>query len=100
MDKGKWPGRGGQKGGMKLSQAEPSLTDSLDLDDEEEMEYEPEIVRTKNFQLEATTAVEAAKTLENLGHSFYVYRDKDTQKVQVVYKRREHGYGVIIPTDE
>lgn len=98
MAKGKWPGTGGRKGGAKITEVDPSVTESLDLDKEPELE--PEIVRTKYFNLEAITPVEAAERLEMLGHDFHVFRDQETGDVQVVYKRKEHGYGVIIPLKE
>ena len=98
MAKGKWPGRGGSKGGVKITEVEPSVTESLDLD--KELELEPEIVRTKYFRLEAITPTEAAERLELLGHDFYIFRDQETGGVQVVYKRKERGYGVIIPLEE
>lgn len=97
MAKGKWPGRGGHKGGAKITEMEEPVTQSLDLD--KEIEFEPEIVRTKYFRLEEMTPVEAAETLEKLGHDFFVFRDKKTHDVQVLYKRKERGYGVIIPVE-
>jgi len=98
MNKGKWPGRGGGKGGAKITEVEPSVTESLDLD--KEVVLEPEIVRTKYFRLEAITPVEAAERLEQLGHDFHVFRDQETGGIQVVYKRKEYGYGLIVPLEE
>ena len=37
----------------------------------------------------------AIANLELLGHSFYIYRDDEEEKVAVVYKRRNGGYGLI-----
>ena len=32
-----------------------------------------------------------------LGHRFYMFLNAETGKVNVVYKRNEEGYGVLIP---
>ena len=34
-----------------------------------------------------------------LGHSFYVYRSADTGGIQVVYRRTDGGYGVLVPEE-
>ena len=33
--------------------------------------------------------------MELLNHQFYMYKDSDTNKVAVVYKRKDGGYGII-----
>ena len=35
--------------------------------------------------------------LDRVGHDFFVFQEEQTKQVQVVYRRREEGYGVIIP---
>ena len=32
-----------------------------------------------------------------MGHDFYLFKDKDTSQVRVLYKRKTRGYGVIVP---
>lgn len=59
-----------------------------------------EIMRTKNFFLKPMTVEAAAEQCDQLGHAFYVFRDTDSDQVQVVYKRRDVGYGVIVPIDD
>ena len=59
-----------------------------------------EIMRTKNFFLKPMTVEAAAEQCDQLGHAFYVFRDVDSDQVQVVYKRRDVGYGVIVPVNE
>jgi len=97
IDRGRWPGRGGPKGGEKLNEVEDSVSESVDIDVDVPEFVMPEIVRTKYFDLEDMTVEEAAETLERVGHDFYVFREIDSKKIQVVYKRKEYGYGVIIP---
>ena len=38
---------------------------------------------------------EAILQMELLGHSFYLYKDSDTNITCVVYKRKDGGYGII-----
>ena len=35
--------------------------------------------------------------LELLGHAFYVFRDADTNEINVLYKRKDGNYGLIEP---
>lgn len=32
-----------------------------------------------------------------MGHDFFVYKDSADGALKVVYRRRAHGYGVLIP---
>ncbi|HIV64222.1 MAG TPA: ribosome-associated translation inhibitor RaiA [Firmicutes bacterium] len=54
-----------------------------------------EIVRTKSFDLTAMDEIEAMAELELIGHSFYVFLNKATDKVNVIYKRNDGNYGII-----
>ena len=38
---------------------------------------------------------EAILQMELLGHQFYMYKDSETNKPAVVYKRNDSNYGVI-----
>ena len=38
---------------------------------------------------------EAILQLELLGHQFYMYKDSETMKPVVIYKRKDKGYGII-----
>lgn len=87
-------------------------------DDESEMGYEPEpglpepdqarrrssgiheVMRTKNFFLKPMSVEAAVEQCDQLGHDFYVFRESSSDQVQVVYKRRAAGYGVIVPVNE
>lgn len=93
--KGKWPGRGGEKGGAKIGEV-------VDPMDEVELNSTPvpEIVRTKYHFLATKTELEAVEELEKLDHDFYLFRDAKDNDIRVVYKRKERGYGVIVPVDK
>ena len=55
------------------------------------------IERNKKFELRLMDAEEAVMQMELLGHSFFVFRNGDTDEVNVVYKRRNGSYGLIEP---
>lgn len=57
---------------------------------------EPEIpVRTKTINLEKLDLDNAISKMELLGHTFFIFKDEDTNKTAVVYKRNNGGYGLI-----
>ncbi|HEX2864121.1 MAG TPA: ribosome-associated translation inhibitor RaiA [Deinococcales bacterium] len=59
--------------------------------------FEPEIVRTKRFELRPMAAEDAALQMEALGHDFYMFTNAQTNLVNVIYKRRDGHYGLIEP---
>ena len=60
-------------------------------------ESEPTIVKTKQFAVKPMSAEEAVLQLELVGHDFFVFRHADSNDVNVVYRRRDGGYGLIDP---
>lgn len=57
------------------------------------------IVKTKKFAFKPMTVEEAIMQMELLGHQFFIFNDAETNETCAVYKRREKGYGLIIPDD-
>ena len=60
-------------------------------------ELDQQIVKTKQFPLKPMTAEEAVLQLELVGHDFFVFQNADNDGVNVVYRRRDGGYGLIEP---
>jgi putative sigma-54 modulation protein len=58
---------------------------------------EPQLVRTKQFALKPMSAEEAVLQLELVGHDFFVFKNADSDQVNVVYRRRAGNYGLIEP---
>jgi putative sigma-54 modulation protein len=54
-----------------------------------------ELVRTKRFDLKPMDSEEAILQMNMLGHNFYVYTNSDTNRTNVVYKRKDGRYGLI-----
>ena len=64
------------------------------LDDAEE-ESKEKIVKRKNIEMKPMDEEEAILEMELLGHSFFVYKDMDTNNICVLYKRKDGDYGLI-----
>lgn len=64
---------------------------------EEPEEPQPEVVRVKEFVLRPMSVEDAILQMELLGHSFFVFKDMDTEKVRVLYRRNDGNYGLIDP---
>ena len=66
-----------------------------------EEEYEEDegidIVKSKRFPVKPMDAEEACMEMELLGHSFFVFKERDTDEINVVYKRRDGQFGLIAP---
>jgi len=65
--------------------------------EEEPEEFEPEIVRVKRFEMKPMTPEDAALQMEALGHTFFVFRNSDTDEINVIYRRHDGNYGLIEP---
>ena len=62
-----------------------------------EPELPPEIVRSKYFSMPPMTVSDALHQLELVDHDFFVFRNSDTNEINVIYERNHGGYGVICP---
>jgi putative sigma-54 modulation protein len=62
-----------------------------------DQEQSPQIVKTKHFAVKPMTAEEAALQLELIGHDFFVFRSDESGDVNVIYRRKDGGYGLIEP---
>ena len=55
------------------------------------------LVKTKKFQLQPMDLAEAMEEFEMLGHTFYVYLDKASMQIKVLYLRDDGNLGLIDP---
>ena len=84
----------------KLVAAKQNAADFSQAFLEEEFYNEPEsiqIVRSKRFAVKPMDPEEACLQMELLGHSFFVFRNAQTDEINVVYKRKGNNYGLIEP---
>ncbi len=62
---------------------------------EGEDKSEFKIVKTKRFQLKPMNVEEAILQMNLLGHDFFVFKNHDTEEMNVVYKRKDGNYALI-----
>jgi ribosomal subunit interface protein len=63
--------------------------------DDDEADYTPVVIRTKNFDAEWMSVEEAVDRMELVGHDFFLFIDARTDHPSVVYRRKGWDYGVI-----
>lgn len=67
------------------------------IDSESTEEEEVQIIRSKKFGMKPMFPEDACVQMELLGHTFFVFRNAETDEVNVVYKRKDGNYGLIEP---
>jgi len=82
--------------------ADDEEDDAVELADEfgdsiADMAVNMDIVKQKSFNMEPISVADAVLCLEYIDHDFYVFRNKDTKEINVVYKRNQGGVGHIEP---
>ena len=60
---------------------------------EEEQEFK--VVKSKKFFMKPMSVDEAILQMNLLGHEFFVFINSDTEKINIVYKRKDKNYGLI-----
>ncbi|HEX3722182.1 MAG TPA: ribosome-associated translation inhibitor RaiA [Nitrolancea sp.] len=55
------------------------------------------LVRRKRFKLQPMDEDEAIEQMELLGHDFFVFYNPDEAQINVLYRRRDGQYGLILP---
>ena len=66
----------------------------------EELAADEEVVRVKEIEFEPLTEEEALVKIDLLGHDFFSYTDRDTNMVNVLYRRDDGGYGLLKQREE
>lgn len=67
---------------------------------EEAATQELQVIRRKQVAVSAMNEQEAIEQMELLGHSFFMFFNPDSNSINVIYKRSNEGYGVLIPQIE
>ena len=63
----------------------------------EEKEYE--VIRYKTFALKPMTVDEAILQMNLLDHEFFMFKNAETGLINVVYRREEGNYSVLVPEE-
>jgi len=112
--KGTWPGRAGPRVDVEDEEEKeywenlivetanyetPEALKSVEqVEPEEGQDAMPDsVLRSKVLKLEPMSVDDAIDAMEAVGHDFYLFKDKGSNSMQVVYKRESGGYGILIP---
>ncbi|OLS37836.1 ribosome-associated translation inhibitor RaiA [Bacillus sp. MRMR6] len=79
-----------EKGDLPNTFATSETPEIVDVDEDD-----LELVRTKRFDLKPMDSEEAILQMNLLGHSFYVFTNAESNRTNVVYKRKDGRYGLI-----
>lgn len=60
-----------------------------------DFEVDDDVVRVKEFEMKPMDVEEAILQMDMLGHDFFVFADAQTERTNVLYRRRDGQYGVI-----
>ncbi|MEE8425312.1 MAG: ribosome-associated translation inhibitor RaiA [Elusimicrobiota bacterium] len=52
----------------------------------------------KRVNLEPMSAADAAQEMDRLGYNFWMYHDKESRQVSVIFRRLDESFGLIQPT--
>ncbi|MEG0178896.1 MAG: ribosome-associated translation inhibitor RaiA [Oscillospiraceae bacterium] len=55
------------------------------------------VIREKHFCVKPSTIDEAILEMNMLGHEFFLFRDSESDEINVVYRRKNDTYGLLIP---
>lgn len=92
--KGKHTARRSVRGGLPRISAMLAEAPEIEIDDEAAVD---EIMRRKSFKISLMSEFEAVDQMLLLGHTFFVFLHADTSRVNVVYRRKGGGYGLLLP---
>lgn len=81
----------------KTSEVVPDQPVTPDLIGDRTPELPSEVVRMKYFAMPPMTIEEALGQLQLVDHDFYMFLNRDTDEINVIYIRNHGGYGVIQP---
>ncbi len=56
-----------------------------------------DVVRVKRYEVKPMTVQDAILNMETLGHDFYVFLSAEENAICTVYKRKNGGYGLVVP---
>ena len=80
---------------MMSKQVKTSFDFDINEIEQEIEKEEKKIVKRKTVEVKTMNEEEAILQMELLGHEFYMYKDSESGKSAVVYKRKDGNYGVI-----
>ena len=84
-----------RKNKTKMMKQKKDITKEMKFEELESIEEKEEIVKRKKIEMKPMSEEEAIMQMDLVDHDFCVYKDIDTKKTNVIYKRKEGTYGII-----
>lgn len=85
---------------LEADAALEALSKETDMDMDDYSDYIPKIATKKIIDdLSPLEEGEAIERMELLGYDQLLFRNKRTNKISMVYKRKQGGYGLVEPAD-
>ena len=72
-----------------------SAFDNLPLIEDDAEEKEFKIVKTKKYTIKPMSPEEAILQMNLIGHTFFLFKNAQTEENNIVYKRKDGNYGLI-----
>lgn len=68
----------------------------IPVDEDDDVPFK---IREKTFSFRPMSVEEAILQMNLLGHQFFVFVNAESEKTNVIYKRKDNDYGLIVPED-
>ena len=81
----------------ELNAAEDLPESALTAGEDADADAQTEILRRKQVELIPMNEEEAIEQLELLDHNFYMFMNAEATQVNVLYRRDNGGYGILVP---
>ena len=84
------------KMGKQIREAKPEAAEAVEPV-YEEANYD--VVRVKRFSVKPMDVEDAITQMELLGHNFFLFMNSENEKMNVLYRRNDGSYGLLIPEE-
>ena len=77
------------------SKIKRNIIQNFEMDLEDNFEEDSKVLKRKKVDMKPMDEEEAILQMEMLGHSFFVFKNADTDSICVLYLRKDGNYGII-----
>lgn len=77
------------------SKIKRNVIQNFEMDLEDNFEEDSKVLKRKKVDMKPMDEEEAILQMEMLGHSFFVFKNADTDSICVLYLRKDGNYGII-----
>ena len=77
------------------SKIKRNIIQNFEIDLEDNFEEDSKVLKRKKVDMKPMDEEEAILQMEMLGHSFFVFKNADTDSICVLYLRKDGNYGII-----